>query len=269
MNSTTLISLQARFSEAFREQVEASPWKRTAMVGEGTTRADIDLELAMSLAARQVLGSDLVVIGEEAVSAGSWADIRAESTILIDPIDGTRLFRAGDTGFASTFAVLECGRFVGGAITLPAAGRTLLFSAADRSVEDGKRPSDFSLELAVRAADTPQAAHLAEHFSRSGYSICRLGSSARRLLDIAEGRCGGLIKRVDVSFGVPRLWGIATGLAYCASRDALFWWDQGSQTLAVGGAHLKPHWPRESDLEPIGYTDLWARLVAIGSNQED
>lgn len=267
MNMTTLTALQARFSDAYREQVEASPWKRTEMVGQATTRADIDLEAAMSAAARQVLGLDLVVIGEEAVSAGAWADIHAETAILIDPIDGTRLFRAKDPGFASTFALLERGRFVGGAISLPAAGRELLFSAADSHFTSSDHPAGaHKLELAVRTADTPEAAHLADHFSRCGFAVCRLGSSARRLLDIAEGRCGGLIKRVDSSFGVPRLWGVATGLAYCSARGAQFWWHQGSQTMAVGGSNLQSCWPDRSELEPISYMDLWTTLTAIGGN---
>ena len=265
MDRDTLIALQTMFSENFREQVEASPWKRSELVGTATTRADIDLEQAMSASARQILGPNLTIIGEEAVSSGKWADIYADRVILIDPIDGTRLFRANDPGFASTFALLEGGRFVGGAISLPAVGRATLFTISDTPDEGGHCADDNPLELAARVSDTPQATFLAEHFAGQGFSIARLGSSARRLLDISEGRCDGLIKRIDASFGVPRLWGIATGLAYCASRGLHFWWDQRSQTMAVGGLRLKACWPTHSDLSPIEYSELWSKLTAIGS----
>ena|SRR6478672_7149247 len=254
--------------EAYRREVTDHPEKRDIRVGASSTQADVDFERAIADAGRTVLGNSLVVIGEEAVSAGQWADITSDLVLLVDPIDGTRLFREAAPGFATTFTVLERGRVVGGCILLPQSGDTLLCGAdgrillrSDAAAE--RRPTT----VAVRRSDGPEAESLARRFEDEGFITERLGSSARRLFDIASGRCAGLVKKVAVEHGVPRLWGIATGLSACAAQGAHFWWDPKSRLLAVGGDGLRAVWPKSSPLRPITYEHLWSSLLGSGSRR--
>lgn len=56
------------------------------------------------------------------------ARLDAERIFIVDPIDGTRSFIAGDTGFSVALAIAERGRVTAAAVHLPARGET--FSAA-------------------------------------------------------------------------------------------------------------------------------------------
>jgi myo-inositol-1(or 4)-monophosphatase len=46
--------------------------------------------------------------------------LRAESTFIIDPIDGTRAFLAGERSFAQSLAVAHCGKVTAAVVHLPA-----------------------------------------------------------------------------------------------------------------------------------------------------
>lgn len=56
------------------------------------------------------------------------ARLQAERAFIVDPIDGTRAFIAGDKGFAHALAVVEAGRVTAAVIYLPMAGK--LYTAA-------------------------------------------------------------------------------------------------------------------------------------------
>jgi myo-inositol-1(or 4)-monophosphatase len=94
--------------------------------GEGpVTEADlaIDRMLHAELSAAR---PDYGWLSEE--SEGQHDRDRRERVFIVDPIDGTRAFIAGELGWGVALAVAERGRVVAGAMHLPARGET--FAAA-------------------------------------------------------------------------------------------------------------------------------------------
>jgi len=61
-------------------------------------------------------------ISEESTDAAGRAD--RERVFIVDPIDGTRAFLAGEEGWGTALAVAEQGRIVAAAMHLPARGET-------------------------------------------------------------------------------------------------------------------------------------------------
>ena len=58
------------------------------------------------------------------------ARLAAARVFIVDPIDGTRAFLAGERAWAHSLAVAEAGRVVAGVVHLPALGR--IYAAARR-----------------------------------------------------------------------------------------------------------------------------------------
>ena len=71
------------------------------------------------------------VCAEESIAAGARAQV-AERFLLVDPLDGTREFLAGNGEFTVNVALIERGAPVAGAVYAPAIGRLWV---------GGKRPS--------------------------------------------------------------------------------------------------------------------------------
>lgn len=97
--------------------------------GDLVTVVDVEVERELTAYLRG-LGSDALVVGEEAVAADPGvleAGRRAERAWVIDPIDGTRNFVAGWSEFAVMVALIERGETVASWIHHPVADR--LFSA--------------------------------------------------------------------------------------------------------------------------------------------
>jgi myo-inositol-1(or 4)-monophosphatase len=104
-----------------RRHWRAAPrqWEKAAGAGP-VTEADIAIDRMLRerlLAARPGYGW----LSEE--TEDDPARLSAERVFIVDPIDGTRAFIAGETGFAHALAVVENGRPVAGVVCLPAAGR--------------------------------------------------------------------------------------------------------------------------------------------------
>lgn len=95
--------------------------------GDAGPVSQADLEVNAMLAEHlRAARPDYGWLSEE--SENDLARLEAERVFIVDPIDGTRSFIAGETGFAVALAVAERGRITAAAINLPA--REEIFTAA-------------------------------------------------------------------------------------------------------------------------------------------
>jgi myo-inositol-1(or 4)-monophosphatase len=175
-------------------QIAMRYWKRTPKAwdkGDGhgpVTEADLAVNAMLSeqlRAARPGYGW----LSEESEDGADRLD--AERLFIIDPIDGTRAFLAGEETFAHALAVAERGRVTAAVVHLPALG--LIYSAS----RDGTALCDG---IALRASAPPTsegasilttAASLApEHWPGGVPQVRRAfrASLAYRLCLVAEGR---------------------------------------------------------------------------------
>lgn len=65
----------------------------------------------------------------------------AERVFIIDPIDGTRAFIAGEKGFSVALAIAECGVVKSAAIHLPARGETFAATLGNGATKNSERVS--------------------------------------------------------------------------------------------------------------------------------
>lgn len=111
-----------------RRHFRADPkvWEKEG--GQGpVTEADLEVNdflRARLTAARPGYGW----MSEESDPLGDLSRLAAETAFVIDPIDGTRAFAAGETSFAHALAVVRQGRPVAAVVHLPMLGLT--YSAA-------------------------------------------------------------------------------------------------------------------------------------------
>ena len=95
-----------------------------------------DLEINEMLAARfQPARPDYGWLSEESDNDASRLD--TERVFIIDPIDGTRSFIAGDQGFSVALAVAENGIVTSAAIHLPARGETFAATLGMGATKNG------------------------------------------------------------------------------------------------------------------------------------
>ncbi|MFA7434345.1 MAG: 3'(2'),5'-bisphosphate nucleotidase CysQ [Gemmobacter sp.] len=178
-------------------------WKRRPKVWEKpgdagpVTEADIAVNRLLETrlrAARPGYGW----LSEE--SDDSAARLGAERVFIIDPIDGTRAFIAGEDAFAHSLAVAEAGRVIAGVVYLPALDR-LYSASADGPARLGGVPIHASgtgkLEGSRMLVTRP---NLAPGFWPGGVPDLKRSfrpSIAYRLCLVAEGRHDGLIMMRD------------------------------------------------------------------------
>jgi myo-inositol-1(or 4)-monophosphatase len=74
------------------------------------------------------------------------ARLEAARVFVVDPIDGTRAFLAGQKAWSLSLAVVEAGRPVAAVVHLPALGRTYSAAAGDGATVDG---------APIRVAESP------------------------------------------------------------------------------------------------------------------
>lgn len=105
-------------------------WRQSPQVWEKPGLGPVtEADLAVNLFLRQTLGAarrDYGWLSEE--DPDGSARLRAERVFVIDPIDGTRAFIAGEKSFSLSLAVVEAGEPVAAAVYLPAHDR--LYSAS-------------------------------------------------------------------------------------------------------------------------------------------
>ncbi|WP_328590489.1 3'(2'),5'-bisphosphate nucleotidase CysQ [Frigidibacter oleivorans] len=81
------------------------------------------------------------------------ARLAAERLFIVDPIDGTRAFIAGEDGFAVALATVEAGAVTAAVIHLPARGETYAAAAGGPATLNGA-------PIAASAAEHPEGARL-------------------------------------------------------------------------------------------------------------
>ena len=151
------------------------------------------------------------ILGEE--DGGSCTG--ADTVWVIDPLDGTHNYLRGIPLFGVSIGVVRRGEFVAGVIGIPAEG---LLYAAERgagsfvngrriAVSSGTSPSTWSIGLDsdLRTGFAGKARVL-EALGRTVFNVRMLGSSARSLSLVAEGRLDGLVEFND------KPWDFAAGL---------------------------------------------------------
>ena len=129
----------------FRSDVEQ--WDKDDGMGP-VTAADLEIDamLASRLrAARPGYGW----LSEE--STDGAARLSADRVFIVDPIDGTRSFIAGEPGFSVALAVVEHGRPIAAAVHLPARQETFAATLGQGAVKNG-RPVAVSTRTAMDGA---------------------------------------------------------------------------------------------------------------------
>jgi myo-inositol-1(or 4)-monophosphatase len=154
--------------------------------GSPVTEADLRIDSFLRDRLRE-LAPELGWLSEE--SADTPERLDREALFVVDPIDGTRGFAAGDPCFAISIAVIFNGRPVLGVVHAPALDETFVAASGGGARRNGA-PIAVSerRELAGASVSAPDA--LAADLRRSGLAFShqpRLPSLAMRLLRVADG----------------------------------------------------------------------------------
>ncbi len=174
----------------FRAGVES--WDKGGGQGPVST-ADLEVDAmlrARLLAARPGYGW----LSEE--TEDDPARLSADRVFIVDPIDGTRAFIAGQTTFAHSIAVSVGGEIVAGCVHLPLKGQTFLAARGQGATRNGQpiRPS-VRAELDGAQALTGAAQLHPEHWPGGPPAVERhfRSSLAYRLCLVAGGRFDAMI----------------------------------------------------------------------------
>ena len=201
MPALDLALLTAAAREAGR--IAMGFWKRAPKTwdkggDEGpVTEADLavnDMLKAMLLEARPNYGW----LSEE--TPDDAARLGRESVFIIDPIDGTRAFIAGEDGFSHSLAVAKQGRITAAVVYLPALDRIYVASEVSEPLRDGA-------PMAVSPRDRLEGANILTNKASLDPSLWPGGvpdidrsfrtSLAYRLCLAAEGRHDGMLTLRD------------------------------------------------------------------------
>lgn len=142
-----------------------------------------------------------------------------DRVFIVDPIDGTRAFIAGETNFAISVAVAEAGEVIAGAVLLPAKKRLYTGEKGGLARRDGEviRASDRGQLAGAHVLATK--ANMAPDYWPGGVPDLQRSfrtSLAYRLCLAAEGRYDGML-----TFRPTWEWDIAAGALICACAGAL------------------------------------------------
>lgn len=186
--------------------------------GELGPVTDADLEVDAML--RERLGAARPGYGwlsEE--SEDSAARLSAGRVFIVDPIDGTRSFIAGEPGWAVALAVVEDGRPIAAAVHLPARGQTYCATAGQGAFRDGARIAASRAERVEAATVLTARKQMApEHWPGGSPPMQRhfRSSLAWRMCLVAEGRFDSML-----TFRRAFEWDIAAGALIAAEAGAL------------------------------------------------
>ena len=136
---TSLHELLPRFRKLGGDDIVAKPSKDDPL--DIVTAADRGAEAYLSSRLPD-LSPGSIVVGEEAVSADPTIldRLRGNTPVwLVDPLDGTRSFAAGETAFGPMVALVERGTILAAAIHLPLAGELLLAELGQGAFLNGAR----------------------------------------------------------------------------------------------------------------------------------
>lgn len=183
------------------------------------------------------------------------ARLAARRCFIVDPLDGTRAFLAGEAAFAHALAVVEDGRPIAGVVHLPALGLTYAASAGRVATLNGK-PIRVGARAQADGAQILTSGAVAEpHNWRGpvpGFKRVFRPSLAWRFCLVAEGRFDAAL-----SLRPAWEWDIAAGalIAECAGALAT---DRTGAAFRFNSAQ-----PAENGLivaPPRLHADLIARL---------
>jgi myo-inositol-1(or 4)-monophosphatase len=250
----------ALLTEAAREagRIALRFWRREPKVwdkgGEHgpVTEADLavnDMLKTVLLAARPDYGW----LSEE--TPDDAARLTCETVFIIDPIDGTRAFIAGEETFAHSLAVAHKGKVTAGVVFLPALDKIYTASLSSPPLKDGQ-PIACSQRDRLQGADilTTKANLAPEKWPGGVPDITRSfrASLAYRLCLAAEGRHDGMLTLRDAWE-----WDIAAG-SLIAERAGAVVTDQLGEALRFNtpGAQAKG----VLALPPALHTDALHRL---------
>ena len=186
----------------------------------------VDLEIDRMLHARLTAARpDYGWLSEE--SDDGPARLGAERVFVVDPIDGTRSFIAGEPGFAVALAVVDRGRPVAGAVHLPARRQTYSATVGQGAFCDG-RPIAVSREQAIERATVLAVRRqmLPEHWPGGPPPMQRhfRSSLAWRMCLVAEGRFDAML-----TFRRAFEWDIAAGALIAAEAGGRVTDGQGAE----------------------------------------
>ena len=176
---------------------------------------------------------------------------------IIDPIDGTRAFMAGEETFAHSLAIAENGAVIAGVVYLPALDRLYTATSTGPALKDGTpihASTQTQIEGATLLTTPPNLAP--EHWSGGVPAVKRSfrTSLAYRLCLVAEGRHDGMLTLRDAWE-----WDIAAG-ALIAQRAGATVTDRHNQALIFNTEHAKR--PGVLAAAPGLHACLMARLLA-------
>lgn len=195
-------------------------WKRNPKQWEKgdegpVTEADIAVNDALQRqlrAARPEYGW----LSEESPDDG--ARLETECQFILDPIDGTRAFIAGEDSFSHALAVTRGGEVVAGVVYLPAKDALYAATAEGLATLNGAPIAASAIAgFAGATILTPAANMTAQHWPGGVPDVKRSfrASVAYRLALVAEGRFDGML-----SFRQGWEWDIAAGALICERAGA-------------------------------------------------
>ena len=223
----------ALLTDAAREagRIAMRYWRRDPQVwdkgGEHGPVTEADLAVNDMLKARLLAARpDYGWLSEETPdNAGRLA---VETVFIIDPIDGTRAFVAGEETWAHSLAVAHKGRVTAGVVYLPAIDRIYTVSETSPPLKDGQ-PIEVSRREALTDANilTTKANMDPEKWPGGVPQITRSfrASLAYRMCLAAEGRFDGMLTLRDAWE-----WDIAAG-SLIAERAGAVVTDQKGEAL--------------------------------------
>lgn len=179
-------------------RADPKAWDKPDNAGP-VTEADLAVDAALQdrlMAARSGYGW----LSEE--SEADAARLDARRCFIIDPIDGTRAFIAGQQGFAHSLAVAEGDRIIAAVVHLPAMGLTFSAHADGPALMNGQPIGPSGAGLAGARVLTYRSATDPEHWKGGRTPPFRREfrpSLAWRLCLVAEGR-------FDAALSVRHVW---------------------------------------------------------------
>lgn len=194
------------------------------------------------------------------------ARCQCEHVFIIDPIDGTRAFIAGEDSFSHSLAVVERGQVVAGVVYLPALDRLYTATLGGPALCNGQAINASDRAGILGATLLASRPTLDPEFWPGGVPDLKRSfrtSVAYRLCLVAEGRHDGMLTLRDAWE-----WDIAAGGLIAARAGAVVTDRQGA-ALAFNGT--PPQAPGVLAAAPGLHAQLLARLgaaSALGGNAE-
>lgn len=146
------------------------------------------------------------------------ARLRTQRQFIIDPIDGTRAFVAGEDNFAVSVAIAEAGRVIAGAVMLPAKNRLYSAEAGAAAFRDGVAIATSPRSDLTGASVLATKSNMEPGYWPGGVPDLRRSfrtSLAYRMCLAAEGRHDGML-----TFRDCWEWDIAAGSLICECAGA-------------------------------------------------